>query len=321
MTINNNLGEKSIMEKDLINNMLKDVLKEDKLDVLISMINNGLDINDFTYKNLSGLDAIIAYKLDCGENVLSEILKYLLETFKGEYINPSNKGKIANLLLNNDNNKSLGLDTIVSAFADFMSNATNECDNSKSFNSSKPLVFSNLSDLTNFLKDEIFNDIEVTKDDSIDTKKTDCEENSNETLEDKSSCNDSKDIAIDCGKAYVKTSEELPSVDMFLEENEEVECEQSENTSFDILGESNYKVSSISSYVTLENSSTYSKEQFSIQAKDLEDLQNQVNQKIAELNNKHDEKLANSVIELMKNNSQFKKDLLNMMKEAQLKTF
>lgn len=88
---------------------------------------------------------------------------------------------------------------------------------------------------------------------------------------------------------------------------------------FTMLGDSNFKVSSISAYVSLENNETCEMKNITVQADSIEDLEEKINAQIAEFNKENDEKLVNSVIEMMKNDSNFKDNLLKMMKEAQLR--
>lgn len=353
MTINNNAGDKSLVGKDLITNILKDILREDKLDVLVSMINNGLDINDFSYNKSNGLNAMIEFKLDCNDNGIGETLKYLLEKFQDETINDSNKEKLANLLLNNKDITN-DIESMINDFADFIYEGGKALCNLKDSDDDKSVVFSNFGDFAEFLTNKVLNSVK----ESNSKEKNSCSETEvnnkvEDTVEDKTSSTNTN-IAVDCGNARVKASAMLSPAELFLHRAEELRNiksqtniegddmsdntiapstldsdevlvsdldETSEGNSFDILGESNYQVSSITSYVTLENSSTYETEQFSIQVKDVEDLQHQINQKIVELNNKNDEKIVESLVDMMRTNSQFKKDLLNMMREAQVKAF
>lgn len=92
-----------------------------------------------------------------------------------------------------------------------------------------------------------------------------------------------------------------------------------EDETFAMLGDSNFKISSINAFVSLENNETCEIKNVTLQADSVKDLEEKINAQIAEFNKENDEKLINSVVEMMKNDSNFKDNLLKMMKETQLR--
>ena len=103
-------------------------------------------------------------------------------------------------------------------------------------------------------------------------------------------------------------------------ESETIKSKKEEDNSkeFTIIGDSNYKVSTISAYVTLENPETYKNKQVSIQVSSIDELNSKINEEIAVLNKENDKQLVDSIAEMMSNNPQFKKELLSLMRDAQL---
>lgn len=319
MTINKNTGAKNNMEQDLLNDMLKEIVREDKLDTLISMMNNGLNINDFSYDNFTGLNAMIAYSLDCKNEKGGNILGYLLETATLNEIDPRNIIRMHQFLLDETDEECIeGINDEIEEFSKFISDGAKALFGLGDDEKIKPITFGSISDFIDFLKSE------ETSSNSKELEANKKQAKENRELR--------RNIAVDCGNSAVKSKADIVLKDdsskstsskkielvQPVKLKEEVVDEKKTN-SFDIIGESNYKVSSISSYVTFENTSTCESESISIQADSVEDLNNKINEKISELNNQNDEKLVNSVIEMMKNNSEFKNDLLKMMKEAQIK--
>ena len=130
--------------------------------------------------------------------------------------------------------------------------------------------------------------------------------------ESNSSKNTPNNIPKDSSKKEVKKSSPIAPIDS------EKETKSNNMNSFDIIGDTNYKVSSISAYVTLENEETCDNKQISIQVSSLEELSSAINKEIEKANNENNEKLASSVVEMMSNNPEFKKNLLSLMRDAQI---
>ena len=79
-TINNN-EKVRIKNKDTvygINSTIKRIIEEDDVDTLLSMIQNGLDINTFSYKNLKGINAFILYKYENNKENVGNVINMLL---------------------------------------------------------------------------------------------------------------------------------------------------------------------------------------------------------------------------------------------------
>lgn len=339
MNINNNVGVKCNMEQTLLNDMIKEIVREDKLDTLISMINNGLDIKDFSYNNFTGLNAMIAYCLDCGNDERGNILGYLLETAKFNEIDPRNIIRMYQYLSDeSDEESTTDIDDELEEISRLISEGAKVLFGLEDNEKVEPIKFRSFSEFVDFLNsgEEHFNSKEANKNRKTASKNVDIP----------------KTVSVDCGKPSTKAKSEIvletvkdnsstgtsnkkielkPTKDdsSINASNKKIELVQpikeestdNKSNSFTMIGESNYKVSSISSYVTFENTSTCESESITIQAESIEDLNNKINEKISELNNQNDEKLINSVIEMMKNNSDFKNDLLKMMQEAQIKTY
>lgn len=336
MNINQKTGVKSNMEG--INNAVKNTIMEDNAEILISMINNGFDINDFTYKNFTGINAIVAYKLDFNPNGGLNILGYLLKSNAEQELNIENKKRIGRLLLENaykrkNNLNSISkeeLHSIITDISNVLAEGAKELFNKAGNNEKVEIIgFDDFINHLSSIKEEL-----KPSDDSDSTNSKDSSDNKIKTTN-----NTPTKIAVDHGKSETKFSPEIvlkndiknnvPKNKLKSIKNEDNSLKlvekklptKKEANNFTMLGDSNYKISSISSYVTLENIDTCKTENISIQANSIEDLNNQINNKISELNSQNDKVIIDSVMEMMKNNSEFKKNLLEMMKEAQIKTF
>lgn len=358
MTINKKSGVNYKMDKDLITNILKDVIKEDKVDTLISMINNGLDVNDFYYDNFRGINAMISYCIDCGEDEGIETLGYLLESVTFSEIDPSVLTKLHQFASKkhriNEHDIEVGLENICDFILDGVKSIFGIDDDVQI----KLDEMEGVSDFIDFLKkgkesslssnDNTKVSKEVKEKTKEAIKKTDNQDSNKSKAE---STNRPNMVGVDYGNHLVKSVEDTDSTvsedNMCKNTSKKIEIKPSNtslnsanskkkielvqttkedsinNTSnnFTMVGESNYKVAGINAYVTFENTSTCENDSVSIQASSVEDFTNKVNEKISELNNQNDEKLLNSVIEIMKNNPEFKNDLLKMVKEAQIKSY
>lgn len=338
MNINNNVGVKYNMEQTLLNEILKEIVREDKLDTLISMINNGLDIKDFSYNDFTGLNAMIAYCLDCHNEEGGSILRYLLETAKFNEIDPRNITRVYQYLSEElDEDSEMNIEDELHEISKLISDGAKVLFGLKDDEEIKPIKIGGISEFMDFLKsqEEHFNSKQAKEDEKTSSKSLDMprvvsvdygkpstktkSEIALETIKDKSSTGTSNK-KIELKPAKDESSANVSNKKIELVQPIKEESTDNKSNSFTMIGESNYKVSSISSYVTFENTSTCESESIIIQAESIEDLNNKINEKISELNNQNDEKLINSVIEMMKNNSEFKNDLLKMMQEAQIKT-
>lgn len=92
-----------------------------------------------------------------------------------------------------------------------------------------------------------------------------------------------------------------------------------ESKKYDMIGESNYKVSAINACISLENASTCETKMVTLQADNIDDLNNKIELEISNLNKQNDKKLADSLIEMMNTDSDFRASLLKLMKDAQIK--
>lgn len=334
MNINKNVGVENNMEQTLLENVLKEVVRDDKLDVLVSMINNGLNIDDFSYDDLTGLNALIAYSLDCEDKKGDSILEFLLETAKYNEIDPRN---IIKLYESISEKSKEDIDKELEELSKFISEGARALFGLKEGDEIQPLRFENIFDLMDFInsKEEDLESTEAKEDEktaskNVDTPRVVAVDKGNHLTKAKSeialeTIKDNPSTGASNKKIELKPAKDESSINV---SNKKIELVQpikeesidNKSNSFTMIGESNYKVSSINSYVTFENTSTCENESILIQADSIEDLNNKINEKISELNNQNDEKLINSVIEMMKNNSEFKNDLLKMMQEAQIKT-
>lgn len=338
MNINNNVGVKYNMEQTLLNEILKEIVREDKLDTLISMINNGLDIKDFSYNDFTGLNAMIAYCLDCHNEEGGSILRYLLETAKFNEIDPRNITRVYQYLSEElDEDSEMNIEDELHEISKLISDSAKVLFGLKDDEEIKPIKIGGISEFMDFLKsqEEHFNSKQAKEDKKTSSKSLDMprvvsvdygkpstktkSEIALETIKDKSSTGTSNK-KIELKPAKDESSANVSNKKIELVQPIKEESTDNKSNSFTMIGESNYKVSSINSYVTFENTSTCENESILIQADSIEDLNNKINEKISELNNQNDEKLVNLVIEMMKNNSEFKNDLLKMMQEAQIKT-
>lgn len=358
MTINKNSGVNYKMDKDLINNILKDVIKEDKVDTLISMIRNGLDLNDFSYDNFRGINAIMAYCIDCEENEGKAILGYLLENIKFSEIDPSVLSKLRQFDSKkhsiNEHDIEVGLEDIcgfisdgvkaifgleddVQIKLDEIEGVSNFIDFLKKGKDSSP----SSNDNTNVSEEVKEKTKEAVKNpDNQDSNKSKAEptnrpnmvgvdygnhlvksvEDTDSTVSEDNMCkNTSKKIEIKPSNTSLNSANSKKKIELVQTTKEDSINNTSNN--FTMVGESNYKVASINAYVTFENTSTCETNSISITADSVEDFTNKVKESIVELNNKNDEKLLNSVMEMMQSNSEFKNDLLKMVQEAQIKSY
>ena len=318
---NKNVNPNNEMTKH-INSLIKKIIKEDDVNTLLSMIDNGLDINIFKYKNKTGINAIILYKYDNNKESVGSVIGMLLTRF--QYLEDLQKdiaNKLEELSYNDManyfksktlNKEKFNLEDIVSEFKGFLEALTEE-DSTKEADTNKTT--------------------EDNKDNSIDSK--DVENTDRGYLvykeDDESKDISNGDISKDeqACKGYlsyirdVNTENNISNVDALKEENFHKEHlaykEPNEiKKEFHMIGDINYKVSSISAYVTLENEDTCETKQVSIQVSNMEEFSYVINKEIEQANNENNEKLANSIIEMMNTNSQFKQNLLELMKEAQL---
>lgn len=324
---NKNVNSNNEMTKH-VNNLIKKIIKEDDVNTLLSMIDNGLDINIFKYKNKTGINAIILYKYDNNKESVGSVIDMLLTRFQYlEDLQEDIANKLEELSYNDManyfkskglNKEKFNLEDIVLGFKDFLEalveeNSIKEADTDES--------------------------TENNKDNSVDRKDV---ENANRGYlaykEDNNSKEDteSKDVSDsdiskdkETSKGYLSyvgdtnTENSTSNSDALNEENSHrghLAYKESNETKkeFHMIGDTNYKVSSISAYVTLENEGTCETKQVSIQVSNMEEFSYVINKEIEQANNENNEKLANSIIEMMNTNSQFKQNLLELMKEAQL---
>ena len=417
------IGEKS-ME---LNNAVRELIKNDNRESLLSMINNGFNLSSFTYKNESGINAFIKCRVDSGAKVMGDIILLLLSTeargINAEgfinllKFNTFNNSELKNVKALLGNLSELELRKIkLSIFADQNDSfkdikevlgskididnhltkvnlrnlfiireliprvvvSTSLDDSTKKFLTSNfilalevgyieeddALITSMLgSDIGFGVKDfkkvllennnpdvikEIFRHLETPMNfgDKLDfLKGMISEKNSqNEHVEKheeekilaqniKRKSEDNTDYKLEAISRKEEDStiiKVLPlnnvkhegkcSVDgdSVKEEHIQVDSTKKDET-FAMLGDSNFKVSSINAYVSLENNETCEIKNITVQANSVKDLEEKINAKISEFNKENDEKLVNSVIEMMNSDSNFKDNLLKMMKEAQLR--
>ena len=299
-----NVNSSNEMSKQ-INNLIKKIIREDDINTLLSMIDNGLDINIFKYKNKTGINAIILYKYDNNKESVGNVIDMLLTRFQYlEDLQEDIANKLEELSYNNMVNhfesKGLSLEDVVAGFKDFLEALAEE-----------------------------------VEDDSIEEEKV--EDDSIEKVDDNKSTGDDKDNPVDIKDvenpnrgylAYVGYTDakknNTSSSDASTEENPSmgylayVGHTEEAKKEFHMIGDTDYKVSSISAYVTLDNEATCESKQVSIQASNIEELTYAINKEIEIANNENNEKLANSIIEMMNTNSEFKQNLLELMREAQL---
>lgn len=292
-TINNN-EKVRIKNKETvygIDSTIKRIIKEDDVDTLLSMIQNGLDINTFSYKNLKGINAFILYKYENNKENVGNVINMLLLKYNAmEDLTKESFKRLDELSYNEFKKtfeKEFTVEKFLEGFGRFIADLSGEIEENQ--------------------EDNIEKDIKEEKV-KVNTKVSSKIDNK----ESNSSKNTPNNIPKDSSKKEVKKSSPIVPID-----NEE-ETKLSNMNSFDIIGDANYKVSSISAYVTLENEETCDNKQISIQVSNLEELSSAINKEIEKANNENNEKLASSVVEMMSNNPEFKKNLLSLMREAQI---
>ena len=292
-TINNN-EKVRIKNKDTvygINSTIKRIIEEDDVDTLLSMIQNGLDINTFSYKNLKGINAFILYKYENNKENVGNVINMLLLKYNAmEDLTKESFKRLDELSYNEFKKtfeKEFTVEKFLEGFGRFIADLSGEIEENQ--------------------EDNIEEDIKEEKV-KVNTKMS--SEITNK--ESNSSKNTPNNIPKDSSKKEVKKSFPIAPIDS------EKETKSNNMNSFDIIGDANYKVSSISAYVTLENEETCDNKQISIQVSSLEELSSAINKEIEKANNENNEKLASSVVEMMSNNPEFKKNLLSLMRDAQI---
>lgn len=292
-TINNN-EKVRIKNKDTvygINSTIKRIIEEDDVDTLLSMIQNGLDINTFSYKNLKGINAFILYKYENNKENVGNVINMLLLKYNAmEDLTKESFKRLDELSYNEFKKtfeKEFTVEKFLEGFGRFIADLSGEIEENQ--------------------EDNIEEDIKEEKV-KVNTKMS--SEITNK--ESNSSKNTLNNIPKDSSKKEVKKSSPIAPIDS------EKETKSNNMNSFDIIGDTNYKVSSISAYVTLENEETCDNKQISIQVSSLEELSSAINKEIEKANNENNEKLASSVVEMMSNNPEFKKNLLSLMRDAQI---
>lgn len=292
-TINNN-EKVRIKNKETvygIDSTIKRIIEEDDVDTLLSMIQNGLDINTFSYKNLKGINAFILYKYENNKENVGNVINMLLLKYNAmEDLTKESFKRLDELSYNEFKKtfeKEFTVEKFLEGFGRFIADLSGEIEENQ--------------------EDNIEKDIKEEKV-KVNTKVSSKIDNK----ESNSSKNTPNNIPKDSSKKEVKKSSPIVTID-----NEE-ETKLSNMNSFDIIGDANYKVSSISAYVTLENEETCDNKQISIQVSSLEELSSVINKEIEKANNENNEKLASSVVEMMSNNPEFKKNLLSLMRDAQI---
>lgn len=292
-TINNN-EKVRIKNKETvygIDSTIKRIIEEDDVDTLLSMIQNGLDINTFSYKNLKGINAFILYKYENNKENVGNVINMLLLKYNAmEDLTKESFKRLDELSYNEFKKtfeKEFTVEKFLEGFGRFIADLSGEIEENQ--------------------EDNIEEDIKEEKV-KVNTK-TSSEITNKESNYSKNTPNN---IPKDSSKKEVKKSSPIVPID------NEKETKSSNVDSFDIIGDANYKVSSISAYVTLENEETCDNKQISIQVSSLEELSSAINKEIEKANNENNEKLASSVVEMMSNNPEFKKNLLSLMREAQI---
>lgn len=292
-TINNN-EKVRIKNKETvygIDSTIKRIIEEDDVDTLLSMIQNGLDINTFSYKNLKGINAFILYKYENNKENIGNVINMLLLKYNAmEDLTKESFKRLDELSYNEFKKtfeKEFTVEKFLEGFGRFIADLSGEIEENQ--------------------EDNIEEDIKEEKV-KVNTKISSKIDNK----ESNSSKNTPNNIPKDSSKKEVKKSSPIVPIDS------EKETKSSNMNSFDIIGDANYKVSSISAYVTLENEETCDNKQISIQVSSLEELSSVINKEIEKANNENNEKLASSVVEMMSNNPEFKKNLLSLMRDAQI---
>ena len=330
---NKNVNSNNEMSKQ-INNLIKKIIKEDDINTLLSMIDNGLDINIFKYKNKTGINAIILYKYDNNKESVGNVIDMLLTRFQYlEDLQEDIANKLEELSYNNMVNhfesKGLSLEDVVAGFKDFLEALAEEVEDDSTEEEKVE------DDSTEKVDDN--KSTEDDKDNPVDIKDvenpnrgylayvgyTDAKKNNTSSSDALTKENPNMGYLAYVGHTDAKkdntsnsdaSTEENPSMGYlaYVGHTEEAKKE------FHMIGDTDYKVSSISAYVTLDNEATCESKQVSIQASNIEELTYAINKEIEIANNENNEKLANSIIEMMNTNSEFKQNLLELMREAQL---
>lgn len=387
---------------ELTNNAIKEIIRNDNKESLISMVKYGFQIDSFNYKEKFGINAFIDYRLDCGYNNLGDLLLFLLSTleiknvdfesfinlFKFNNLNELEENtiecltkkmsstelnRLKNLIFVDSTDDFKDLDGLfddsnsiitkvdlnniylLKGYAPYVviSQFLNKELRDKLSKYDMPIMeilyikeenMFTINDLKSDIGVGMLNVKEIILSKDAETLKAildiyfetytnnieslvEFSNNSNnkeKIILTKNNKNNIESDVISNSKSLIKEGKSKTLIDnkkMDVLRNalsKELTKADIEQKTFDIFGDSDYKISSINAFVVLENTSTYETESVSIQTDNIEDLNKEINAKILELNNKNDEKLANSVIELMKNNPQFKEDMLKMMKKAQL---
>lgn len=283
---NNNISES-------VEVTVKNLIREDSLEVLLSMINNGFDVNSFQYKGFRGVNAIIAFRLDCNIKELGEIIEHFVIEHNSSYeIHPENEKRIA-VLIEKEARRAIREDIRKAIEKDVKENTEEDIQEITEEDIKEAVEgFVNfLSDMTRGVLGK-YDDIE---DDTIE----------DETLEE------------DVDSSNSQTDQKALLEEQNLCSNIENEDTIKEEGDFTIIGDSDYRVSNITSYVTLENISTCDIEKISINTHSVEELNNKINEKIEELNKKNDEKFLNSIVDMMNTDDEFKTNLFRILGEAQ----
>lgn len=282
---NRSLGVKKNMNE--VKRAVKEIFENDNVETLKAVIENGLKVEDFNFGEHSGLDAFIEYGLHCGLSEDGAVMSYLKEQVSSS-IDDNDSIDISQFIKE-------GMSHVLNSDSDFIPISALNVD----------ALFDSLVDRDEHREaigalKEFLNVVSETKDNSkMQTSIKEKNENSS-----KLSSQDNK-ATKKVDKKSIKSKEEIESANV-------------KEDTFEIIGDSNYKVSVIHAHVVLENADTCEKEPFSVQVNSVDELNSAINKKIEEFNSKNEEKLVESVIKMMKNNSDFKSDIIKMMKNAQL---
>ena len=125
-TINKNEKVKTKDKKmdNYINNCVKTIIKKDDVDTLLSMIENGFDINTFTYGNLKGINAFILYRYECTKECVGKVIDSLLFKYNAIKDVTEDSYNMLNELSFNNFQKSFGeefsLENLICDFGKFL---------------------------------------------------------------------------------------------------------------------------------------------------------------------------------------------------------
>lgn len=311
MNINKQVGVMNNTKENIeLNNIVKQIIMDDDANTLFSMIKNGFDINDFQYKEFTGFNAIVACRCDYNYKEVGNAINMLMN----EYDNIVDE-------LNDENSEKLSKAIFMEISNDILNDIYKEREMSR-IKFAKERFESKFGKLTTGLED-IINIKEEDKEpvDKIQHHHTISKEEAEALFVDLPTA--LQGGIIDIKEEYKEAVDKNEiSVDKIQnpKESETIKSKKEEDNSkeFTIIGDSNYKVSTISAYVTLENSETYKNKQVSIQVSSIDELNSKINEEIAVLNKENDKQLVDSIAEMMSNNPQFKKELLSLMRDAQL---